>query len=248
MSVWGRLLNTSNETALTDWVKLVDNSGSSANQKSRWFGKTIKCFGDSRTWYNGHAYNERTKEEWTGETCVGYQQTLAQLTGATIQSDGHSGATSPTICNYIRQANLTGIDAVLLEGGVNDYIKADQVTIGSIAPIGSTFDTSTVYGAWQSAVEYILSNYPSVKIFMTIPAIAWDSNGVMPYATAKIKGEIAELYNIPCIDLYKNGGINEINRDYYYVDDVELTNWRLHFNDYGNALIGAEFAGFINTH
>ena len=249
-NAWGRLLNTSNQTPITDWVQLVNTGTTPVGelQKSRWYGKTIKCFGDSRTWYNGHAYNERTKEEWTGRTCVGYQQTIADLTGATVSSDGHSGATSPTICEYIRAANLTGIDAVLLEGGVNDYIKADQVTIGSLAPIGSTFDTTTVYGAWQSAVEYILTNYPEVKIFMTVPAIAWDENGVMPYSTAEIKKNVAELYNIPCLDLYKNGGINQVNRDYYYVDDVSLTNWRLHFNDYGNALIGAEMAGFINTH
>lgn len=249
-NVWGRLLNISNQTPIMDWVQLVNTGTTPVGelQKSRWYGKTIKCFGDSRTWYNGHAYNDRTKEEWTGRTCIGYQQTIADLTGATVSSDGHSGATSPTICEYIRAANLTGIDAVLLEGGVNDYIKSDQVTIGSLAPIGSTFDTSTVYGAWQSAVEYILTNYPEVKIYMTVPAIAWDENGVMPYSTAEIKKNVAELYNIPCLDLYKNGGINQVNRDYYYVDDVSVTNWRLHFNDYGNALIGAEMAGFINTH
>lgn len=248
MSVWARLLNLSTSSGITDWKKIIDGSGAQPYQKSRWYGKTIKCFGDSRTWYNGHEYNDRTKSEWTGRTCIGYQVTLAELTGATVTSDGHSGATSATICGYIRSANLTGIDAVLLEGGVNDYIKSSEVTIGQLEPIGSTFDTTTVYGAWQSAVEYILTNYPACKIFMTIPAIAWDANGVFPYSTAKIKGDVAELYNIPCLDLYTKGGINVVNRDYYYVDDVSETNWRLHFNDYGNALIGAEMAGFINTH
>jgi len=136
---------------------------------------------------------------------------------------------------------------VFLEGGVNDYVKQSQVTIGSIQPIGSTFDTSTVYGAWQSAVEYILTNYPSTIIYMDVPAIAWTANGVFPYDIAKIKGEVAELYNIPCLDLYKDGGINEVNRDYWYVDDVSQTNWRLHFNDYGNALLGSKMAGFINS-
>lgn len=258
-SVWGRLLNTSNQTPITDWVQLINTGTTPVGelQKSRWYGKTIECFGDSRTWYNGNTYNNRTKSEWAGRTCVGYQQTLAYLTGATITSDGHSGATSPTICEYIRAANLAGIDAVLLEGGVNDYIvgapsgKTMEEFIGTLQPIGSTFDTSTIYGAWQSAVEYILANYPQVKIFMTIPAIAWDDgnpNTVFPYSIAEIKGKVAELYNIPCVDLYKHGGLNAVNRDYYYVDDVDITDWRLHFNDYGNALIGAEIAGFINTH
>lgn len=138
---------------------------------------------------------------------------------------------------------------MLLEGGVNDFVKEDQVTIGSIVPIGSTFDTSTVYGAWQSAIEYIMTNYPSVKIYVDIPAIAWlgINDDVFPYATAKIKGEIAELYNIPYKDLYKTSGITIANRDYFYCDDTSLTNnWHLHFNDEGNAWLGAELAMFIN--
>lgn len=242
--LWWQIINNSTHKVVTAWKKLIDTPV----LKRRWDGKTIACWGDSRTWYDGKKYTANTKAEWTGRTCIGYQKTLAELTGATIQTHGYSGATSATICNNIREADFTGVDAVLLEGGVNDYIKASQVTIGTLQPIGSLFDTETVYGSWQSAVEYILNNYPSVKIFMTVPAIAWNASGVMPYTTAEIKKNVAELYNIPCLDLYKNGGINELNRDYYYVDDVAATNWRLHFNDYGNALIGAEMAGFINTH
>jgi hypothetical protein len=136
---------------------------------------------------------------------------------------------------------------VFLEGGVNDFVKSSQITIGEIASIGSAFDTSTVYGAWQSAIEYILTNYPSVLIYMDIPAMAWihQADDIFPYDIAKIKGEIANLYNIPCLDLYKTGGINVINRDYWYCDDVTSTNWRLHFNDLGNALVGAKIAEFM---
>ena len=218
---------------------------------NRWVGKKIVTFGDSRTWYDGETYGDTTKSPWTGETCVGYQQTMANLLGATIINQGFNGYTSAQICTEIRSYDFTGVDAVFLEGGANDFVKSSQVTIGEIAPIGSTFDTTTVYGAWQSAVEYILTNYPSCLIYMDIPAIAWLGSGdtVFPYDTAKIKGEIAALYNLPCLDLYKDGGINIINRDYWYVDDPsETNNWRLHFNDYGNALIGAKIAQFINEH
>lgn len=217
----------------------------------RWNGKRIVCFGDSRTWYDGKSYTSTTKTAWRGQTCIGYQQQIKNLCGATVISQGVSGDTSIDICDRIRQYDFSSADAVFLQGGVNDFIRADQVTIGSIAAIGATFDTDTVYGAWQSAIEYILTNYPYVKIYIDIPAIAWADTPeeVFPYNTAKIKGEIAELYNIPCLDLYKNGSINVINRDYYYADDTTLTNnWHLHFNDYGNALIGAIIAEFINTH
>lgn len=233
------------QKAITDAINAVSAKKGLA---SVWAGKTIVCFGDSRTWYDGHAYNDRTKAEWTGKTCVGYQQQLRDVLGCMVISEGVSGNTSVQICERILAYDFTGADAAFLEGGVNDFVKASSVTIGAIAPIGSTFDTSTVYGAWQAAVEYILTNYPSTQIYMDIPAIAWVNDNVFPYNTAKIKGEIAELYNLPCLDLYKNGGINVLNRDYWYCDDVSETGWRLHFNDYGNAMLGKKIAGFLATH
>lgn len=207
----------------------------------------IVFFGDSRTWYDGQNYTATTKDEWKGKKCRGYQQEVVDLLGIEAINQGINGATSVQICNAIRNFDFTGYDAVFLEGGVNDFIKSSQVTIGSIQPIGGTFDTSTVYGAWQSAVEYIQTNYPTVKIYVDIPAIAWVNDTVFPYSTAKIKGEIAELYNLPCLDLYQNGGITVENRDYYYADNVSSTGWRLHFNDYGNALIGTKVANFIQS-
>lgn len=228
---------------------IIDNSQVYGLPKNngRWINKKIVVFGDSRTWYDGQEYGATTKSDWSGSTCVGYQKQLRDLLGCEVVSNGASGATSAQICANVRIYDFTGVDAVFLEGGVNDFVKQSQVTIGSIQPIGSTFDTSTVYGAWQSAIEYILANYPSTIVYMDIPAIAWTADGVFPYDIAKIKGEVAELYNIPCLDLYKDGGINEVNRDYWYVDDVSQTNWRLHFNDYGNALLGGKIAEFINS-
>lgn len=213
----------------------------------RWAGKTIVFFGDSRTWYDGKNYISSTKAEWRGKPCVGYQQEVIKLLGITALNEGINGATSAQICNAIRAYDFSGVDAVFLDGGVNDFIKSSQVTIGSIQPIGSSFDTTTVYGAWQSAIEYIMANFPAVKIYIDVPAIAWSGDTVFPYATAKIKGEVAELYNLPALDLYKTGGFNVVNRDYFYADDVSATGWRLHFNNYGNAVIGSKIAEYINN-
>ena len=218
-----------------------------AKNATRWLNKKIVVFGDSRTWYDKHSYTENTKSEWAGKVCVGYQEQMRKLMMAQVDSQGASGETSAEICTRIRAFDFTGYDAVFLEGGVNDFVKSSQVTVGELVPIGSTFDTTTIYGAWQSAIEYILVNYPSVLIYMDIPPIAWihQADDVFPYDVAKIKGEVAALYNIPCLDLYKTAGINIVNRDYWYCDDAVSTNWRLHFNDYGNALIGAKIAEFM---
>lgn len=229
--------------------KLYDSTGKELKVVySRWSGKKIVFFGDSRTWYDGKAYVNTAKDEWVGKTCKGYQQTVVDLLGCTAINQGVSGETSAQISTRVKNYNFSNVDAVFLEGGVNDFILASSITIGEIKPIGSSFNTGTVYGAWQSAIEYILNNYPEVKIFMDVPAIAWSGGNVFPYDVAKIKAEIAELYNLPCLDLYKNAGLNVLNRNYYYVDDTTKTSsWYLHFNDYGNKHIGEMVAGFINN-
>ena len=211
-------------------------------------GINLVVFGDSRTWYDGREYSDSTKEEYRGDVCVGFQQTIARLTGATITSQGVSGNTSAQICERILQYDFTDFDAVLLEGGVNDFIKSSSVTIGEIQPIGSDFDTSTAYGAWQSAVEYLMTNYPKLKIYVDTPAVAWkgSNDAILPYNIAKIKKDVAELYSLPCKDVYNELGITTINRDNFYCDDPELTNnWHLHFNDDGNAKLGEILAKFI---
>ena len=239
-------INNSNLIVQTGEAQFIRD----AKNATRWLNKKIVVFGDSRTWYDKHSYTENTKSEWAGKVCAGYQEQMRKLMMAQVDSQGASGETSAEICTRIRAFDFTGYDAVFLEGGVNDFVKSSQVTVGELAPIGSTFDTTTIYGAWQSAIEYILVNYPSVLIYMDIPPIAWihQADDVFPYDVAKIKGEVAALYNIPCLDLYKTAGINIINRDYWYCDDVDQTNWRLHFNDYGNVLIGQKVAGFLATH
>ena len=216
---------------------------------SKWYNKNIVCFGDSRTWYDGQKYNSNTKDEWKGKTCIGYQQTIEKLLGCQTINQGVSGDNSIAICARIRSYDFTGVDAVLLEGGVNDWIVSPNADIGTIAPIGSTFDTNTVYGAWQSAIEYIMANYPNTSIYIDTPCIAWakSSDEVFPYSIAEVKKKVAELYNLPCKDMYKEAGITVLNRDYFYADNVSSTYWRLHFNDYGNALLGAKMAEFINN-
>lgn len=214
-----------------------------------WRNKTIVFFGDSRTWYDGHNYLSTCKEEWAGKTCVGYQAQVVRLLAANAVNCGGSSDTSPIICDRVREYDFTGADAVFLAGGVNDFVRSSlDVETGELMPIGSEFDTETSYGAWQSAIEYILTNYPEVQIFMDVPPIAWTSKGVYPYNLATVKSNIAELYNIPCVDLYKDCGFNEVNRDYYYADDVSQTGWRLHFNDYGNEVVGLTVAKFIEAH
>lgn len=213
---------------------------------SKYVNKRMVVFGDSRTYADGHIYDETTKPEWQGKPIIGFQQIISDILGVSVTSEGQSGNTSAQICNRIRAYDFTNYDLALFEGGVNDYNAA----IGQIEPINSTFDTTTVYGAWQSAIEYVMRNYPHVRIYMDVPAIAWKGTGdvVFNYDIAKIKKEVSELYNLPCKNLYKETGITIINRDYFYCDDpAHSNNWHLHFNNIGHKIIGEELAYFINV-
>jgi len=208
-------------------------------------GATIYAFGDSRTWYDGQPYGDTTKEEWRGRTCVGYQQTINRILGCNITTFGYNGQNSEYICARIREKSFVGVHAVILDGGVNDYIVGNTA-LGSLQPIGSTFDTNSVYGAWQSAIEHIMTSNPACKIIINTPYVCWNANGILPENIAMVKKNIAELYSIECNDLYHYSGINLVNRDYFFVDDyTRPTQWRLHLNDYGNAWIGEKIAKFM---
>lgn len=238
-TVYKRTGNLSRST-WDSWKKIT------TSESQYWYNKNIVIFGDSRTWYDGHNYTNNTKDELVGNECVGYQQTVKRLTGAKITSQGVSGETSAEICARIRAFDFTGYDAVLLEGGVNDWMQTES--IGNIAPVGSTFDTTTMYGAWQSAIEYIQNNYPGIIIYMIVPAIGWINDTQFPYYYVEEKRRLADFYHLPCIDLYDKCGITILNRDYYYADDTTKTNgWRIHFNDEGNALIGYFIGEALNA-
>ena len=227
--------------------KIYDYEGNTiiSSIVSRYLDKNITCFGDSRTWYDGQTYTNNCKDEWKGKTCKGYQYYIREYLNANTINEGVSGETSVQICNRIRAYDFSNTDVVLLCGGVNDT----NVSIGNLEEEGSTFNTNTIYGAWQSAIEYISVNYPNIKIIMVVPVIAWRtvSDTVYSYDRAVVKKIVAEYYNVPVLNLYKTSGINKENRDYYFADNVETTNWHLHLNDYGNKLIGEVMAMFINN-
>ena len=222
--------------------------------RQRWAGKRIVFFGDSRTWYDGKPYPNTAKSEFVGKICVGYQQQCVKLLGITAINQGDSGKNTAEISqNIIAYGNgFENVDAVYISGGVNDFILS-RSKIGALDTDGGPYDTSTAYGGLQTAIEWLLTNYPKMKIFVEVPPIAWrgENGDVYPYATACLKRDVAEFYNLPCLDLYKNSGINAINRSDFYADDPDpaKTNyWYLHFNDYGNERLGQIVAEFINTH
>ena len=121
--------------------------------------KNIACYGDSLTFYDGHTF---TWGEHKDEMCVGFETYLQnELNTLNISNFGVSGNTTPQICSNIKNTSsniLNTKDVITIMGGDND--DRLNVSVGTLSPINSTFNTSTVYGALQDAIEWILNSYP----------------------------------------------------------------------------------------
>lgn len=205
--------------------------------------KLIIAFGDSRTWYDGKEFTPETLAP--GATCIGYLTYIRRYLTCAVQNEGVSGYTTPQISTKIKNTTIDNGDIILIAGGINDFLHS--VPIGSIAPIGGTFVTSTVYGALQSAIEHILSTKPDVKLMLINPFTGWLSgDNEFPDSYAEVKRQVAKLYNLPLLDLTDTCGFNILNRSAFYADDPEQVSYFLHLNNKGNELIGRMVAKFVD--
>lgn len=186
-------------------------------------GKKIAFFGDSRTWYDQHNYGAYTKPELAGTPCRGYQQEVAKITGCQYVSYASSGWNTPQICKeyIIGKTAYSDCDILVIDGGIND---SNYVSVGTVQPIGSAFDTSTTSGALQAAIEDVLYRYPEKQIYLTTPFVGWRNDDFIDSdkVVASAKKQIAALYNLPCFDAREIVPFNIINRDLYYCDKDEF--------------------------
>ena len=202
-------------------------------------GKTCVCYGDSLTEYDGRPFTTGVHQ---GELCVGFESYMRKdLNMSKVTNRGGSGMTTPEILERIKTwAEVANYDYMTLMGGDND--DRLDVPIGALAPIGSTFDTTTVYGALQEAVEYCLGLNPLLRIVMMTEPIGWTGrtvDGVQKLVRVQeiypqAYRDVAKLYGIPLIDLWENSGINEYNRNDLYADVSDATNTSYMYHPYNN--------------
>lgn len=193
---------------------------------SKWYEKHGVAFGDSITWYDKHTYNDKTLE--SGVKVKGYQSYLEEELGLIINNQGVSGNTTPQICNRIKAFNFTGYDLVTIMCGTNDFRDRATEQIGTIQPIGGSFDETTFIGAYQSMIENILNRYPTIRIQIFTPFKVWQSGEMMPETYIDAVKSVGELYGIPVLNLYHNSGINDLTKDVLIVDDTAKVSYQFH--------------------
>lgn len=196
-------------------------------------GKKVVTYGDSLTYYDEHNFANGALQ---GAYCYGYQFYLRKI-GMLTTNRGASGETTVNYCSRIKQASdLSSYDYLIMMGGDND--DRLSATIGTIQPVGSTFDATTVIGALQSAIEYALTANPKLRIIVMTPPIGWTyQDGAFDRVSVLIPQayeNVAKQYGLPLIDLYNESGINELTRATYYLDPTtNNTDYMYHPNNEG---------------
>lgn len=206
-------------------------------------GKKMVCFGDSITYYDGHEFDAATKPEWQGKTAYGYESYLRQAFGGIVENQGIGGQRTDQIANRSKSFNYDGYEAVTFYCGVNDWNQ--KRTVGQVQAIGSSFDTNTFAGAYQSMIEDVLNRFPTIKVGIILPYKVWKQNVVLTKTYIDQTVQLAQLYALPYLDLYGCSGINELNRDALFVDDKSRENKHFHVNNHGYAMIGPKVVQFV---
>lgn len=214
------------------------------NYSKKLINKKIVTFGDSITWYDNQTYVPNTTD--SGTRCLGYQTYLRSCFGAEVENQGVSGNNTNQVCNRSKSFNYKDYELVTFLSGVNDFGQSRQV--GEIKPIGSSFNESTLCGAYQSMIEDVIKRFPEIKIAIIIPYKVWNTQlgGLIKEEYINSIINIAKLYSIPYLNLYEESQLNELNKDFYFVDDKSKVPYQYHLNNKGYELISRLIVSFID--
>ena len=137
-------------------------SGSTNVETSPYKGKTIVAFGDSIIagwgWKEGTGIIQPLKEKYPDATWINKAESGANM--AVTSSPAHT-----PIVNQI--TSYTGAaDAIIFDGGVNDL--NNNIAMGNISDsYDSNYDTTTICGAMESALQYVMNTFPlAVKLYI----------------------------------------------------------------------------------
>nr|DAU57250.1 MAG TPA: hypothetical protein [Caudoviricetes sp.] len=145
--------------------------------------------------------------------------------------------------DVLKSIDFTSVDAIVIHYGTNDF--AANVPLDDSANLLST---DTVCGALRYYIKKILTAFPKIKIFVSLPLYrTWSGVGAGTYKNTLEKTlpeydsamkTVAEEHNLPTIDGYKRLGINTINSGAYLSDGT-------HLNDFGRKQFGELIGGHL---
>lgn len=141
----------------------------------------------------------------------------------------------------LKGIDFNSVDVVVIHYGTNDF--AANVTIDDATDDAKT---TTVCGALRYSIRKLLTAYPELKIYISLPLYRmWDSVGAETYTNSLGKKlseynaaieTVAAEFNLPVIDGYGRLGINALNDSAYSTDGT-------HLSDHGRRAFGELIGG-----
>ena len=140
----------------------------------------------------------------------------------------------------LKTINFNDVDMVVIHYGTNDF--AANVAIDNAS---DDDDTATLCGALRYSLRKLMTAYPRLRIFVSVPIYRkWNSIGAETYTNSngaklidfcEAMAKVATEFNCPVMNGYRALGINTINDAAFSADGT-------HLNDYGRKAFG-EFMG-----
>lgn len=143
-------------------------------------------------------------------------------------------------CMANRVLNMDkNLDYIMVMGGANDY------NIG--APIGENDDNdiSTFKGAINVCIDRLIKNYPAKKILFATTYQRTDDKSDQKFADAML--EVCALRNIPCIDNYRESGVQMTNPYWMKVCGPKGDTSNKHLNAKGDAFVSTLFESKLKS-
>lgn len=185
---------------ITEEERSMIHSGSDISESySIYKGKILVSCGDSILagwgWQEGTGFFKPLKEKYTNATWINKAESGSNM----------AVTTSPKHTPIVKQIkSLTGtINGIMFDGGVND--ANNGIPIGSVTnSYDSTFNESTFCGALESAIQFLMNNYPlAVKFFVLPYRFSKDDSYLSSVYDKSI--EICEKWEMPYLDFRKYG-------------------------------------------
>ena len=176
---------------------------------------TFTAFGDSITYGSDLKIGGRVKNPYptvVNEILEFKSYENKGVSGATLTANNvNRVCMTDRITSYTSQTDIIGV-----LGGVNDYYA--NLPLGDI----DDYDTSTIYGALHVSMSYLSENYSDSFIFYMTPYKCFFSNrlwsdinsqGYNLEDVANAIKEVADIYEIPILDLFQYGDFESIMYD-----------------------------------
>lgn len=219
-------------------------------------GKSVVCFGDSLIgMYRDETSVTAKLADFTGATVynVGFggcrmsvhptsgyaafsmwalAEAINENNWTTQDAQASSGSSYfPEQLAKLKSIDFNKVDMVVIHYGTNDFSAGGNGVL--IDNASDPDDYNTLCGALRYSIEKLLSKYPKLRIFISLPCFRyWESNGVKTYSDTykntngntliefvEALRSVAAEYNLPVIDSYYGLGVNKINATTYLQAD-----------------------------